>query len=161
MQLNRLRPADWLTGLSGVALILLLFAPWYTVSDGSDSGWKAFGLIDVWFVITAVLAICTWVSTARRDAPAVPLAFTVLTATAAVLALLLVIIRLIDLPGGKAITGRDWGLFAGALAVLGIFAGSWWALHDERAPGLRRTPEARTFTVPAAGAGPRAADADS
>jgi peptidoglycan/LPS O-acetylase OafA/YrhL len=158
MQLNRLRPADWLAGLSGLALILLLFAPWYTVSDGADSGWKALGYSDVWFAITGVLAICLWVSTARRDSTAVPLVFDVLTATASVIALILIIVRLLAVPGGEAITGRDWGLFVGALAVLGVFAGSWWSMRDERAPGLRRAPETRTFTVPAAGAGPRTAD---
>jgi membrane associated rhomboid family serine protease len=161
MQLNRLRPGDWLTGLSGVALILLLFAPWYTVGDGIDSGWKALGYSDVWFAIAGILAICVWVSTARRDAPAVPLFFLVVTVTWSAVALILVIVRLLAVPGGEAITGRDWGVFVGALAVLGVFAGSLWALRDERAPGIRRSPEARTFTVPAAGAGPRAADADS
>jgi hypothetical protein len=135
MDLHRLRTADWLTGVSGLALLLLLWAPWYTVSGGDRSAWSAFTLVDLWFALTALLGVAAPVVTAVRDAPALPVAIDVLCWSAAAIAVLLVLIRLLALP--SPVTGRDWGLYAGAVAVLGVCAGAWRAMRDESAPGIR------------------------
>ena len=150
MDLHRLRPADWLTGLAGLALLLLLFAPWYTLPDGSYNGWQAFGLTDVWFVLTAALAIAVLVTTATRESPSIPIAMDVLCATAATVALVLAVVRLLAVPHGDVVTGREWGVFAGALAVLALNVGAWWAMRDERAPHLKPGPEVRTMPTPPA-----------
>lgn len=154
MSAARLRPADWLTGIAGLASFLLLWAPWYGVSDGTINGWQAFGLIDVFILVTAGLAIATAIVTAARDTPAVPIAMDVITAPFASLTALLVVIRLLDLPYAEVTTGREWGVFAGTVAVLLTAAGAWMAMRDERAPGLRPGPEARTMPAPPATAEP-------
>jgi hypothetical protein len=154
MNVRRLRPADWLTGVSGLALLLLLWAPWYGVSDGTINAWSAFAVIDLWLALTALLAIAVPVVTANRDSPALPVAFDVITAAVSVIAVLLVIIRLLAIPGGEVADSREWGLYLGALATLGTCVGSWWAMRDESAPGLREPPQARTVAAPPPGAGP-------
>jgi hypothetical protein len=153
VKLERLRPADWLTGIAGLLSFLLLWAPWYGVSDGTVSGWSSLAIIDVFVLVTAALAIVTWVITALRDSPELPIAFDVLTAPVASLTTLLVLTRLLDTPGGKAITDRHWGVVAAFVAVLATAAGAWWAMRDERAPGLRPGPEVRAMLAPPAGTG--------
>jgi hypothetical protein len=157
MDLQRLRPADWLTGVAGLASLLLLWAPWYSVGDGTVNGWQTLGLIDVLIALTALLAIALWVVTATRDTPELPVAMDVLTATPASLTALLVIFRLLDVPGGRAITGREWGVVAATVAMIAVAAGAWAALRDESAPGLRPRPEIEPMPAPPA-AGPSPAD---
>jgi hypothetical protein len=152
MDLRRLRPADWLTGLAGVALFLLLFAPWYGVSDGNLSGWQAFAVTDVVFAITAVLAVGVVVVTATRAAPALPIAADVVCAAASVVSLVLVLVRLANVPHDEIVTGRSWGVFAGTAAVVAVFVGAWWAMRDERAPGMRPAPEPELLPAPPAAA---------
>src|SRR4051794_18880828 len=122
MDVRRVRIADWLTGVAGLALLLLLWAPWYSVSDGSINAWEAFALLDLWLVLTALLAIAVPLVTASRDTTAVPIAIDVICGTVAALALLFVVLRLLFIPDGDITTGRDWGVFAGTLATLGVFA---------------------------------------
>lgn len=148
MAVHRLRPADWLTGVAGVALLVLLFVPWYGRDDGETvSGWGAFAVTDVWLALTAVLAIAVALLTAARDSPSLPLAAAVVCATVSVIAVILVVLRLLALPQ-DALDTREWGLFAGALAVLGVTFGSWSALRDERGPGLRPPPAPRAMPTP-------------
>src|SRR4051794_8303124 len=123
MSLHRLRPADWITGVSGLVLLLALFAPWYAGGGADVSGWGAFAVVDLWLGLTALGALAVLVLTALRDSPAVPVAADVLTWTVALVAVVLVLFRLLALPG-DAVTEREWGSVLGALAVLGVFGGS-------------------------------------
>ncbi len=146
--MQRLRPPDWLAGLSGLLLFMSLFMPWYTVVDGTVDGWRSLGLIDLWLLLTAGLAITLLVVTATRDSPALPLTFDVLTMWASLLAAIMVAYRLISVANDEFVTGRSWGIFAAALAVVGTFAGSWWAMRDQRQLGMRPHPEVRAMPVP-------------
>lgn len=159
MSLHRLRPADWVTGLSGLVLLVALFAPWYA-ADGADvSGWSAFAVIDLWLALTALGALAVLVLTAVRDSPAVPVAADVLTWTVAVIAVVLVVIRLLALPGEA--TDREWGSLLGALAVIGVCAGAWWAFRDESAPGIRQPDAVRAMHAPPPGTGPEPVAAET
>jgi hypothetical protein len=150
VNLARLRPADWLTGVAGLLSLLLLWAPWYSVSDGTINGWQAFGLIDVFILVTAALAIALLLITAGRDTPELPVAMDVVTAPIASLTALLVVIRLLDLPYAEVTTGREWGVIAGTVAAIAVAAGAWMAMRDERAPGLRPGPEVQAMPAPPA-----------
>ena len=150
MSLHRLRPADWLTGIAGLSVLLLLFAPWYGVADGTLTGWQAFGVADLWLALTALVAIAVLVVTALRDAPALPVALDVVCTTVAALGVLVVLFRLLDVPHDDVVTGREWGLYAAAVAVPVLLAGAWWAMRDESAPGLRPPPPVRTLPAPPA-----------
>jgi hypothetical protein len=150
VNLARLRPGDWVTGVAGLASVLLLWAPWYGVSDGTITGWQAFSVIDLFIVVTAALAIALLIITASRDTPELPVAMDVITAPIASLTALLVLIRLLDLPYAEVTTGREWGVFAGTAAAIAVAAGAWMAMRDERAPALRPGPEVRTMPSPPA-----------
>ncbi len=149
MDLHRLRPPDYVAGLFGLALLLVLFAPWYETRGGTVDGWRSFGVVDVWLALTALLAMSIPVITATRDAPAMPVAIDVLTIWASIVAAVLVIVRLVSVPNAEVVTGRHWGVFAGAACVAGTFAGAVWALRKQDAPGLRPPPPVRLMPPPA------------
>jgi hypothetical protein len=62
--------------------------------------------------------------------PAVPLAIESLTALFGSIGVLLVVIRVLNLPDD--LHGREWGLWLGLVAALGIAGGALVAMRDER-----------------------------
>jgi hypothetical protein len=130
MDLRRLRAGEWITAASGLALLVSLFLPWYGAAEAAASGWESLAVLDIVLALIAALAVGLLAITATQAQPAVPIAFTVLVTFAGALAVLLVLIRVLDLPDGLA--GREWGLWLGLAAALGITAGSLVAMRDER-----------------------------
>jgi uncharacterized membrane protein HdeD (DUF308 family) len=134
MDLRRLRVGEWVTGASGLALLVALFLPWYE----HLSAWEAFSVLDLILALLALAALSVPIVTAAHRAPALPLAFESLTALFGILCLLLVLIRALNLPGDAH--GREWGLWFALAAVLGIVAGALIAMRDERrSPAGRHT----------------------
>ena len=155
MSVSRLRPADWVTGIAGLLSLVLLWAPWYGVSDGTIDAWQAFGLLDLLIVLTALLAIALLIVTATRDTPELPVAMDVLCATLASITALAVIVRLIDVPHSDFTTGREWGVVAGTVVAIAVAAGAWAAMRDERVRDMRPGPEVRAMPAPPADGSPQ------
>jgi hypothetical protein len=124
--MQRLRPPDWLAGIAGVALLVSLI----------DAG------LHVWLALTGVLAIGIVVVTATRDAPALPIAFDVLTTWAALVSIPIAIFRVAK--------EQEWGTILGAVATAAVFAGAWWAMRHQAQPGLKPPPEPRVMPAPPA-----------
>jgi hypothetical protein len=151
MRLERVRPFDWLAGAAGVALLVVLALPWYDLSDGSRSAFQQFTFVDLWLALTALLAISIPVVTAAREGPSLAVAVTVVAEVVSWPAVLLALWRAVDQPGGPLEpTVMPW---VGLLATVAVSVTVWLALRDERGPGLRRPPEARTMTAPPPGSG--------
>jgi hypothetical protein len=76
----------------------------------------------------------------------------VVTAWVGLVATILVLYRVASLPSpaGESADARGWGLWLALLSVLGTFAGTWWAMRLEDAPGLRTPPEVRAMPAPPA-----------
>lgn len=115
--MQRLRVPDYVAGLGGAALLASLAV------DG----------FNVWLAITGALAVGLLVVTAAKDAPALPVAFDVLTTWAALIAIPVVAVR------GEAF---------GAVALAALLAGAWWAMRKQDGPGLRPPPETRAMPTP-------------
>jgi hypothetical protein len=109
-----------------------LFLPWY---EGL-TGWEAFTLLDLILALLALAALSVPVVTAWQRVPALPLALESLTALFAIVALLLVLIRVLNMPGDAH--GREWGLWVALAAVLGIVTAALIAMRDERRPPAGR-----------------------
>ena len=136
MDLRRLRVGEWIVGACGVLMLVALFAPWY--GDPSSSAWEAFTILDVILALVALAALSVPLVTATHRVPAVPLAIESLTVLFGLLGLVLVVIRALNLPDD--LHGREWGLWLGIVAVLGIVAGGLVAMRDERrSPAGRHT----------------------
>jgi hypothetical protein len=163
MDLRRLRVGEWVVGASGVLLLVALFLPWYgDVRPASVSGWEAFSALDLILALIALAAISVPIVTATHRIPALPLAIETLTALFGLVGVVLVLIRVLNLPG--AAHDRDVGLWLALAATIGIFAGALVGMRDERrSPSGRHTdlsgvpvsspPDIETLPAPRPGTG--------
>ncbi len=148
---------------AGVALLVSLFLPWYGESGGSGSlsGWEALAVNDVILALIAACAISVTVATTIMRVAAVPIALDAIAALFGLLALLLVLIRVLDLPDGAA--GREVGLWIALAGAAGVFVGGGLSMRDERlspagsytdATGrpVPKPPEIEPFPAPPPGA---------
>jgi hypothetical protein len=167
MDLRRLRAGEWIVAVSGVALIVSLFLPWYSREPDSTSGelagiaaygpvtsaaenlsaWGAFAVIDAVLALIAVSAVSLLVVTAAQRVAAVPIALDALVAFAGFAAALLVFVRVLAPPEGA--DGREWGLWLGLASAAGIAAGGMLAMRDERLSSPGRWTDATGKPVPA------------
>jgi hypothetical protein len=157
MDLRRLRVGEWITAISGVALLVSLFAPWYGSEDvPATSGFESLAVLDVLLALVAAAAVALLIITAAQRLPAVPLTVNTLICLSGLLAVLLVLIRVVDLPDDADV--RKWGLWLGLAGALGIVVGSLIAMRDERPSrpgrptdlsGRPAPPPAEIETIPA------------
>jgi len=140
-------------GISGVVLFIVMFFPWYKAEVDSSFGasgstsvnaWEAFGFIDVLLFLVVLVAVGMAVARAAGVMPAqLPAPPGMIVAAAGALALLLIIFRIISLPGPDIDIdgvdfGRQFGIFLGLLAAAGITFGGYTAMNERgsgTAPG--------------------------
>jgi hypothetical protein len=134
MDLRRVRVWEWLTGLAGAALLASLFLPWYGEGGRSLTGWESFAVIDVVLAVAALLAIALPAVAAAQRTAAVPQALTALVLLVGYPAIVLVAIRLLNIPGDDL--GREAGVFAAALSLIALL------YVDSRSMGDRSFPRA-------------------
>jgi hypothetical protein len=138
---SRLRPADVVAGVGGLALLITLFLPWYALDVAgfglhvAATAWQAFSVSDILLALLALLAIALPVVTAGASGPAKPVAFGVLSSVGSILALLLVLYHLLNQPGPNDVVGLRYGAWLGLAAAVVMLAGCWGAMRDERTPG--------------------------
>ena len=131
MDLGRLRTGEWLTAAASVALLVVLFVPWYGRPADADA-WQSFSVVDLLLALTAVLGLTLAATTATQRAPAIPVAFGSIATAAAIVSFVVVLYRLLDQPGANDVVELRAGAYLGLLAVFGVGAGGWWSMGDER-----------------------------
>jgi hypothetical protein len=135
MDLRRLRTGEWLAALSGVALLASLFLPWYEVGragSATATGWESLDVLDILLALVAASGVLLALVTANQRVPAVPVALSALVALVGGLGVILVLIRVLDLPNWAG--GREWGLWLALAGAVGIVAGSLLAMREEIRP---------------------------
>src|SRR3954447_12748472 len=151
MNLRRLRVGEWLAAVSGVALLVSLFLPWYGAdvcitpyrdliqgrtfycSNATATGWESLSAIDILLALVAAFAVLLAIVTATQAVPAVPIAVSALVSLAGLFGLILVLLRAVDIPDGAG--SREWGLWLALAATIGIIAGAMLAMRKESLPG--------------------------
>ena len=138
MDLRRLRPAEWLLTAGAVALVVALFLPWYSRPSGHrDNAWAALSVVDVILALCAALALLAVGLQATQRSPALPVVSDVAATWGGLLALVLMVIKVADVP--SQYTDRCYGIWIALVAVVMLLAGAWWAMRDER-PGVGMGP---------------------
>ena len=136
MDLRRLRTWDWLTALAGVVLLVSLFLPWYSAGGANATGWQSFTVIDVIFALAGLAGIALLIAAATQRTAAIPQAVASSIAPLLLVAAVLAVIRLLNLPG--AADTREAGVWIGTLAALALFAFDAKSLRDKRFPAAMR-----------------------
>ena len=152
--------ADLLAGVAGVVLLISMFLPWFgpntrleeaireaeeitreagggpvEAPDVTDNAWQAFSFVDLLLALTALAGIRAGVAAVARQGGRTAIGATAVTAALGALASLLVLYRVIN-PIGEA--GREYGLFVGLFAALGVAVGGWLGLERGAASGRDR-----------------------
>jgi hypothetical protein len=137
-----LRGGDVLAAAAGIVLLVALFLPWYTVSPTRErlTGWQAFSIIDVLLAIAAVFGPAVAVSVMTRRSPTLPLALGTVGALAGAFAVILVLVRILDQPGPNQFLSVAAGAWVGLAGAVGLTAGCWWSIADERNRGVPPVP---------------------
>ena len=151
MTTGRLRAGELLAGAGAVVLLVALFLEWF--APGDRSGWDSLGWIVLALAVLAIaLAAWLFVATAMGRPVSQVVAADVLAATAAPLALIALVLRvLLVQPGANATTTVEVGAWIGLGGAALLTLGAWWALADERtaAPGSAYVPPAPRPAPPA------------
>lgn len=147
MDLRRLRPGEWITAVAGVVLMVSLFLPWYGTPDAT--AWEALAVNDLLLAALAAFAIATFLATAWQPVPALPITLDALVALAGMVGSVLVLVRVAFLPEGA--DSREWGLWLGLVGALGVTAGGWISMRDQRLsrPGRPTDLSGRPVAEPA------------
>ncbi len=156
-------PAGVIAGVAGVVLVISMFLPWFGPNaaqeqaiqeaqeiterfggqpldepDLTENAWQSFGFVDLVLLVTGVVGALTGALAlaAPRGRGAVGPAAT--TLALGILSTLLVLHRVIN-PIGEA--AREYGLFIGFFAALGVAAGGWLALERRTSSSTRRSAD--------------------
>jgi hypothetical protein len=171
MRLTRLRSGEIVAGLGAAALLVSLFLDWFELADPAvgrepgdlrgptlvavlggavphQTGWGSLGwLALVPLVATIALTLALVVATVVERTPALPLALGVMIVPVALLAVLVILLRLVaqpdlgtDAPDAEVVV--RWPAYLGLAGAAAALVGAWIALGDERT----NTAEARAQT---------------
>jgi len=130
MDLRRLRTGEWIAAASGTALLVSLFLPWYATGGESSTAWQSFAVLDVVLALLAMTGLVLPFVTASQRVPAVPIALSAFVTIGGLIGILMVLLRVANLPG--AADGREGGLWLALVAAAGLLAGGGLAMRDER-----------------------------
>jgi len=147
MTAQRVRAGDLLAGLGGLALIVLVFMPWYEFLEGvyvgtrtiavgntDQSAWEALSVLRFPLLLTGLLAVTQFATTLFERTTAWPVAAQVFGAAIGTITTIWTALRLINPPGPNFGADLEWGAWLGFLAVLAATAGAWWSMRDELRP---------------------------
>src|ERR1700712_741383 len=140
MGLRTLGGGEPLAGLSAAGLLLDMFIGWF----GGRSAWEAMPIVRVVLVVLVVCGLTILVLTVTSRTVAMACSAAAITVGVGALALLCVVYRVvIDEPGPNATISVQTGAYLGLALVLGVVAGAWRTLADERTgtPGSLRQTE--------------------
>lgn len=160
MDTSRISFGEMVAGASAVALLIFMFLPWYGVSTEvpgfeasvNANAWEAFSFIDILLFLVILVTLGLVGARATGNLPAnLPAPLGLIVAIAGAIALVLIVIRIISIPGPDVDIqgvefGRKIGIFLGLIAAGGITFGGYTAMN-ERAGAHGHAP--------AAGPGPR------
>jgi peptidoglycan/LPS O-acetylase OafA/YrhL len=132
LRLARLRTGEWIAGMAGVVLLVVMFLRWYQVDSRSIDAWEAFSVTDIFLAAAAIAGILAAVLTAANTKPDAPITWESGTVLVAFIAAILATYRLIDPPDNLT---RCYGVYLGLIAVLAVLVGAFLAERDEYTRG--------------------------
>jgi hypothetical protein len=130
LRLARLRTGEWIAGVAGVVLLVVMFLRWYQIDSRSINAWDAFSVTNIFLAAAAIAGILAAVLTAANTKPDAPITWEAGTVLVAFIASALAVYRLLDPPDNLT---RCYGVYLGLIAVLAVLVGAFLAERDEYA----------------------------
>jgi hypothetical protein len=144
---RRLSTGEWIAAVSGIALVVSLFLPWYSVAGHDATAWQSMSVDDALLAFAGLAAVAAAVATAAHPGNAVPVVYVALSGFAGLLAVILAVWRVLD-PAPSGDVSLEIGAWLGLAAALGIAMGACFGMRDEGP--ARRSEEAARLAAEAA-----------
>ncbi|MGE5282625.1 MAG: hypothetical protein ACM3N0_09965 [Chloroflexota bacterium] len=149
MELDKLSMGERISAVSGVLLFVFMFFDWFgvevsgvpgfsgTVAEAGGSAWDALDVIPIFLVIAIVAAVGVAVVRLTDADLEPPVSLNTIVAVLGALAVVLILYRIVDPPGGGSFGGvsvdttLEVGIFLGLLSAIGIAYGGYSAMREE------------------------------
>jgi hypothetical protein len=133
--------------VAGLALLILMFLPWYeflegvyegtrtiAADDSRQSAWEALGPLIGPLVLTGLLGVLILLTTAFERTQAWPVAAQVWAAAIGTITAIWTFIRIVNPPGPNFAADVRWPAWLGLACVIAVAAGAVWSMRDENRP---------------------------
>lgn len=149
MELDRLSTGEKIAAVSGVLLFIFMFFDWYgvevtgvsgftgAISGAGGSAWDALDVIPIFLMLAIVVALGVAIVRLTDADLEPPVSMNAVVAALGGLAVLLIVYRIVDKPGGGDFGGVEVdltlkiGIFLALVSAIGIAYGGWSAMRDE------------------------------
>lgn len=149
MELDKLSMGEKISAASGILLFVFMFFDWFgvevsgvpafsgTVEGSGGSAWDALDVIPIFLVLAIAAAVAVAVIRLTDADVEPPVSLNTIVAVLGALAVLLILYRIVDPPGGESFGGVSVditlkvGIFLGLLSAAGIAYGGYSAMREE------------------------------
>ncbi len=149
MEVDKLNTGEKISAVSGILLFIFMFFDWFgvevsgvpgfsgSVSGAGGSAWDALEVIPIFLMIAIIAAVGVAVIRLTDADLEPPISLNAIVAALGGLAVLLILYRIIDTPGGGSFGGVSvettlkFGIFLGLIAAAGIAYGGYAAMREE------------------------------
>jgi hypothetical protein len=126
-----LRLGELVGAIGGLALLVASFLPWYSAGGEDATAWQAFSVVDIVLAAAAVAGLSVAIVVLTRLSVSYPVAGSSVAAGFGAIALILIVIRLIDPPGGGSVD-REIGAWLGLASTPAIAVGGYPGMQPPR-----------------------------
>jgi hypothetical protein len=151
MEVDKLNTGEKVSAVSAILLFVFMFFDWFgvkvsgvpgfsgSVEGGGGSAWDALDVIPIFLMLAIVVAIGVAIVRLTDADLEPPVSMNAIVAALGGLAVLLILYRIVDPPGGDGLAGVSvdvtlkFGIFLSLLAAVGIAYGGYSAMREEGA----------------------------
>lgn len=147
MELDKLSTGEKISAASGILLFVFMFFDWFGFEvsgvpafsgpEGGGNAWDVLDVIPIFLVLAIVAAVGVAVVRLIDADVEPPVSLNTIVAVLGALAVLLILYRIVDPPGGDSLGGVSVdttlkvGIFLGLLSAIGIAYGGYSAMREE------------------------------
>jgi hypothetical protein len=125
-RLGKVRLGELVEAVGGLGLLVAGFLPWYSAGGQDATAWQAFSVTDLILAAAAIVGLSVGIVVLTRLSVSYPVAGSSVATGFGAVALVLIVYRLIDPPGGAGVDfeiGAWLGLVSAAAITLGGYLG--------------------------------------
>jgi hypothetical protein len=147
MTAHKVRGGDVLAGAAALALLVVMFLPWYEFLEGvyegtrtispdetEQSAWEALGPLLGPLLLTALLGLLIFGTTLFERTQAWPVAAQVWVTAIGLITAIWTLIRIVNPPGPNFAAEVRWPAWAGLACVIAVVVGAVWSMRTEQRP---------------------------
>jgi hypothetical protein len=128
-----LRAGELVGALGGLGLLVTSFLPWYSAGGENATAWQAFSITDLILAAAALVALSVAACVLFRISVSYPVAGSSVATGIGAIAAVLIVIRLIDPPGGGGVD-VEIGAWLGLVCAAAITIGGYMGMQPLKAP---------------------------